>query len=223
MGFFAGSDGIIQENLAGRFLNEVQLAEARQFYSVQMMMEAIHSQTYSLLIDTYIDDLLDNKIKKGVDEATESKILSIKGKIAIANAKVAYQKYKEIFSSERWQALEAKGAKPQRLLWASTGTKNPAYSDVMYVDELIGPNTVNTLPPQTVEACADHCSPGSRIESDIEQAYEIIDLLKDPDVNIDLDQVMAELLENGIELFVKPFDSLIKSLETKMKQLTPTS
>jgi transaldolase len=223
LGFFAGSDGIIQENLAGRFLNEVQLAEARQFYSVQMMMEAIHSQTYSLLIDTYIDDLLDNKIKKGVDEATESKILSIKGKIAIANAKVAYQKYKEIFSSERWQALEAKGAKPQRLLWASTGTKNPAYSDVMYVDELIGPNTVNTLPPQTVEACADHCSPGSRIESDIEQAYEIIDLLKDPDVNIDLDQVMAELLENGIELFVKPFDSLIKSLETKMKQLTPTS
>jgi len=174
-------------------------------------------------IDTYIDDLLDNKIKKGVDESTESKILSIKGKIAIANAKVAYQKYKEIFSSERWQALEAKGAKPQRLLWASTGTKNPAYSDVMYVDELIGPNTVNTLPPQTVEACADHCSPGSRIESDIEQAYEIINLLKDPAINIDLDQVMAELLENGIELFVKPFDSLMNSLETKMKQLTPTS
>jgi len=174
-------------------------------------------------IDTYIDNRLDALLKKGVDEATESKILSIKGKIAIANAKVAYQKYKEIFSSERWQALEAKGAKPQRLLWASTGTKNPAYSDVMYVDELIGPNTVNTLPPQTVEACADHCSPGSRIESDIEQAYEIINLLKDPDVNIDLDQVMAELLENGIELFVKPFDSLIKSLETKMKQLTPTS
>ena len=174
-------------------------------------------------IDTYIDNRLDALLKKGIDEATESKILSIKGKIAIANAKVAYQKYKEIFSSERWQALEAKGAKPQRLLWASTGTKNPAYSDVMYVDELIGPNTVNTLPPQTVEACADHCSPGSRIESDVEQAYEIIDLLKDPAINIDLDQVMAELLENGIELFVKPFDSLIKSLETKMKQLTPTS
>jgi transaldolase len=174
-------------------------------------------------IDTNIDNRLDALLKQGVDEATESKILSIKGKIAIANAKVAYQKYKEIFSSERWKALEAKGAKPQRLLWASTGTKNPAYSDVMYVDELIGPNTVNTLPPQTVEACADHCSPGSRIESDIEQAYEIIDLLKDPAINIDLDQVMAELLENGIELFVKPFDSLIKSLETKMKQLTPTS
>jgi len=174
-------------------------------------------------IDTNIDDRLDNLLKKGVDESTESKILAIKGKIAVANAKVAYQKYKEIFSSERWQALAAKGAKPQRLLWASTGTKNPAYSDVMYVDELIGPNTVNTLPPQTVEACADHCSPDNRIESNLDQAYKVIELLKDPAINIDLDAVMAELLENGIELFIKPFDSLMNSLEVKIKQLTPTA
>ncbi len=174
-------------------------------------------------IDTNIDDRLDNLLKKGVDESTESKILAIKGKIAVANAKVAYQKYKEIFSSERWQALAAKGAKPQRLLWASTGTKNPAYSDVMYVDELIGLNTVNTLPPQTVEACADHCSPDNRIESNLDQAYKVIELLKDPAINIDLDAVMAELLDNGIELFIKPFDSLMNSLETKIKQLTPTA
>ena len=174
-------------------------------------------------IDTNIDDRLDNLLKKGVDESTESKILAIKGKIAVANAKVAYQKYKEIFSSERWQALAAKGAKPQRLLWASTGTKNPAYSDVMYVDELIGLNTVNTLPPQTVEACADHCSPDNRIESNLDQAYKVIELLKDPAINIDLDAVMAELLENGIELFIKPFDSLMNSLEVKIKQLTPTA
>ena len=172
-------------------------------------------------IDSNIDARLDALLKTHkADEATAIKINGLKGKIAIANAKVAYQKYKEIFSSERWQALAAKGAKVQRLLWASTGTKNPNYSDVMYVDELIGADTVNTLPPQTIEACADHCHPGNRIESDLEQTYQMMDDLKDPAINIDLDAVMAELLQNGIELFVKPFDSLMNSLENKVKQLT---
>jgi transaldolase len=173
-------------------------------------------------IDTNIDNRLDALLKAGVDEATETKIISLKGKIAVANAKVAYQKYKEIFSSERWLALAAKGARKQRLLWASTGAKNPNYSDVMYVDELIGADTVNTLPPQTIEACSDHCSPGNRIESDLDQAYQYIEALKDPAINIDLDSVMAELLQNGIDLFVKPFGSLMNSIETKVKQLTPT-
>lgn len=171
-------------------------------------------------IDSNIDARLDALLKGEVDESTATKIIGLKGKIAIANAKVAYQKYKEIFSSERWQALAAKGAKVQRLLWASTGTKNPNYSDVMYVDELIGADTVNTLPPQTIEACADHCHPGNRIESDLEQAYQLIETLKDPAININLDDVMAELLENGLELFVKPFESLLTSLENKVKQLT---
>jgi len=171
-------------------------------------------------IDSNIDARLDALLKQGVDEATATKIIALKGKIAIANAKVAYQKYKEIFSSDRWQALAAKGAKVQRLLWASTGTKNPNYSDVMYVDELIGADTVNTLPPATIEACADHCHPGNRIESDLEQTYQMLATLKDPAINIDLDAVMAELLENGIELFVKPFGSLMNSLENKVKQLT---
>ncbi|MFP3422387.1 transaldolase family protein, partial [Bacillus sp. SIMBA_161] len=89
----------------------------------------------------------------------------------IANAKIAYQEFKKIFGSDRWKALEAKGAHVQRLLWASTGTKNPDYSDVMYVDELIGNNTVNTMPPATIEACTDHCHPGDRIETDIDEAY----------------------------------------------------
>jgi len=92
----------------------------------------------------------------------------------------------------------------------------------MYVDELIGADTVNTLPPQTIEACSDHCSPGNRIESDLDQAYQYIEALKDPAINIDLDSVMAELLQNGIDLFVKPFGSLMNSIETKVKQLTPT-
>jgi transaldolase len=170
-------------------------------------------------IDSNIDDRLDAKIKVGVSEEVGAKLIALKGKVAIANAKVAYQKYKEIYSSDRWQALAAKGAKVQRLLWASTGTKNPNYSDVMYVDELIGADTVNTLPPNTIEACADHCSPGNRIESDLDAAYQVIASLQDADVAIDLDGVMAELLEDGIDKFVKPFESLIASLEAKVKQL----
>ena len=167
-------------------------------------------------IDSNIDNRLDEKLKAGGNGA---KLIGLKGKVAIANAKVAYQKYKEIFGSDRWQALAEKGAKVQRLLWASTSTKNPEYSDVMYVDELVGADTVNTLPPNTIEACADHCDPANRIESDIEQAQGVIDALKDKDVDIDLDAVMAELLEEGIDKFVKPFESLMSSLEEKVKQL----
>ena len=169
-------------------------------------------------IDSNIDNRLDNKLE-GSEGEKKSKLEELKGKIAIANAKIAYQKYKEIFGSERWQALEAKGAKVQRLLWASTSTKNPEYSDVMYVDELVGPDTVNTLPPNTIEACADHCDPFSRIETAVDQAYQTIEGLKDPDVDINLDEVMTQLLDEGIDKFIKPFDSLMDSLDSKVKQL----
>ena len=171
-------------------------------------------------IDSNIDNRIDAKIAEGEKTLEkEAKLAAVKGKVAIANAKIAYQKYKEIFGSDRWKALEAKGAKVQRLLWASTSTKNPEYSDVMYVDELVGPDTVNTLPPKTIEACADHCDPASRIESNVEDAYKVIESLKDGDIDINLDAVMAELLEEGIEKFIKPFDSLMASLESKVKQL----
>ncbi|MDJ0724404.1 MAG: transaldolase [Prochloraceae cyanobacterium] len=170
-------------------------------------------------IDVKIDKELDDKIAATDSEAVKAKLTAIKGKVAIANAKVAYQKYKEIFGSDRWKALAEKGAKVQRLLWASTSTKNPEYSDVMYVDGLVGPDTVNTLPPNTIEACADHCDPASRIESNLEEAYQVIESLKDPDVNIDLDRVMAELLDEGIDKFIKPFESLMSSLESKVQKL----
>ncbi|MEQ8971534.1 MAG: transaldolase [Coleofasciculus sp. C1-SOL-03] len=171
-------------------------------------------------IDSKIDDRIDEKLHAGVDRIEkDAKLEDVKGKVAIANAKIAYQKFKEIIQSDRWKALSAKGANVQRLLWASTSTKNPDYSDVMYVDELIGPNTVNTLPPSTIEACADHCSPENRIETDVEKAYQLMENLKDPDIAIDLDQVMDELLEEGIDKFVKPFESLMSSLDSKVKQL----
>ena len=168
-------------------------------------------------IDANIDAKLDKKIAEpGISDATKAKLEGIKGKVAIANAKMAYKAYKEICQSDRWKALAAKGAKVQRLLWASTGTKNPAYSDVMYVDELVGADTVNTLPPQTIDACVDHCDVGDRIETNVDEAIALIASLKDADVNIDLDAVMADLLEDGIVKFVQPFDTLMKALQAKI-------
>ncbi|MBW4684868.1 MAG: transaldolase [Komarekiella atlantica HA4396-MV6] len=181
-------------------------------------------------IDSNIDAKIDDKLKKGVDDiAQEAKLKAVKGKVAIANAKIAYQEYKKITQSVseaspeggRWQALATKGAKVQRLLWASTSTKDPNYNDVMYVDELIGPDTVNTLPPATIKACADHCDVANRVEMNVEEAYTLLENLKDPDINIDLGKVMDELLVEGIDKFVKPFQSLMNSLEEKIKVLSP--
>lgn len=170
-------------------------------------------------IDTNIDKRLDQLAANATDDSLATKIAVVKGNVAIANAKIAYQEYKGIIASDRWQALAAKGARGQRLLWASTSTKNPDYSDVMYVDELIGPDTVNTLPPNTIEACADHCDVASRIETGVDEAHQVITTLSE--LGIDLDQVMTELLDEGIDKFVKPFDSLMASLVTKVQQLTP--
>ncbi len=173
-------------------------------------------------IDSNIDKKIDDKLKKGVDRIEkEVELKAVKGKIAIANAKIAYQEYKKIVQSDRWKALSAKNANVQRLLWASTSTKDPSYSDVMYVDELVGPNTVNTLPPNTIEACADHCDPANRVETGVEEAYHLIESLKDPDIDINLDQVMEELLVEAIDKFVQPFQSLMSSLEEKINRLSP--
>ncbi|MBD2435739.1 transaldolase [Nostoc sp. FACHB-110] len=173
-------------------------------------------------IDSNIDGKIDAKLARGVDDINlEARLRAVKGKVAIANAKIAYQEYKQIIKSDRWQATAAKGAKVQRLLWASTSTKDPHYSDVMYVDELIGHDTVNTLPPSTIAACADHCDVGDRVETNVEEAYQLIESLKDPDINIDIDVVMDELLVEGIDKFVQPFKSLMNSLENKVKLLSP--
>ncbi len=170
-------------------------------------------------IDTLVDETLESKIKATDSPTAIAKLKAIEGKVAIANAKIAYEEYKKICQSDRWQALIAKGAKVQRLLWASTSTKNPNYKDVMYVDELVGPDTVNTLPPATIIACADHCDVANRVETGLDEAHALIDSLQDPDVNIDIDQVMDQLLTEGIDKFVQPFESLLKSLEEKAKQL----
>jgi transaldolase len=174
-------------------------------------------------IDIKVDQMIEDRIKAiGSDDlAAQARLLAVKGKVAIANAKIAYQKFQEITHSERWQAVAEKGANIQRLLWASTGTKDPTYSDVMYVDELVGRDTVNTLPPATIEACADHCNVSNRLETGIKEAYNLMDSLKNPDININLDQVMVEVLDEGIDKFIQPFQSLMESMEEKVKQLAP--
>ncbi|MBE9042776.1 transaldolase [Oscillatoriales cyanobacterium LEGE 11467] len=170
-------------------------------------------------IDSEVDGRIDKMLAETSDADEKAKLESVKGKVAIANAKIAYQEYKKILATDRWQALAAKGAKVQRLLWASTSTKNPDYSDVMYVDELVGPDTVNTLPPNTIEACADHCDIDNRVETDIDGATQTMATLAE--VGIDVDEVMAQLLDEGIDKFIKPFESLMESLEDKVKQLAP--
>jgi transaldolase len=141
----------------------------------------------------------------------------LKGKLAIANAKLAYQQYKEVFSGSDWEALEAKGATPQRCLWASTSTKNPDYRDVLYVEELVGDKTVNTMPRETVEAVLDHGNIGETLESDIDGAHQ---LLKDlEEAGVSYDEVVETLEKEGVEKFADAFKKLFSDIEDKRDSL----
>ncbi len=175
-------------------------------------------------INVKVDQRIGERLKTIGTETLneEARLQELKGTVAIANAKVAYQKFKEILATDRWKALAAKGAQVQRVLWASTSTKDPDYSDVMYVDALIGPNTINTLPPKTIEATLDHAHPGpNRVEEEVEKARTTLNSLRDPDIQINLAQVMDELIEEGIQKFADPYDELMQSLEEKTHQLIP--
>lgn len=162
-------------------------------------------------VDTKVDELLD-KIK-----ATEAKAL--KGKIGIANAKMAYQRFKETFQGERWQRLVEKGAYLQRALFGSTGTKNPKYSDVLYADNLIGRNTINTMPPETIAAFLDHGKVDLTLERDLDTAQRQLTQLEK--LGIDLNDVTRQLLDEGVEKFIKPFDSVLRTIsERQAKAIT---
>ncbi|MBO0737302.1 MAG: bifunctional transaldolase/phosoglucose isomerase [Alphaproteobacteria bacterium] len=165
-------------------------------------------------IDTLVDDELDKKIA-AADPGQKPGLQALKGKVAIANAKLAYQLYKELYASERWQRLAQQGAQTQRLLWASTGTKNKAYSDVLYVDELIGADTVNTMPPATMDAYRDHGRPRATLEDDIAAARATMDAL--PEVDISIDAVTAKLVEDGVRLFADAADQLYAAVQKKRR------
>jgi transaldolase len=141
----------------------------------------------------------------------------LKGKLAVANAKLAYQRYEEIFSGDRWQAVEAKGATPQRCLWASTSTKNPEYRDVLYVEELIGPDTVNTMPEETIEAFQDHGEVAPTLEQGIDEAKRVFEELEQ--AGVDYDDVTATLEREGVEKFSDSFSELLDGIRAKSGEL----
>jgi transaldolase len=157
-----------------------------------------------------IDTEADNRLEElGADD--------LKGELAIANAKLAYQIYKEVFGGSRWRSLEERGANRQRLLWASTSTKNPEYSDVMYPENLVGPETVDTMPKSTIQAVMDHAEIRPTLEEAVEEAKELLKRLRE--VGVDYEDVTDVLETEGIQKFADPFNELLEEIKNKGRQL----
>ena len=168
-------------------------------------------------VDTLVDQLLENKIKASNDSTEQQKLKSLEGKAAIANARLVYQDFKNIFHSPRFETLKHSGAHVQRPLWASTSTKNPAYRDVLYAEELVGPDTVDTMPLETIENFRDHGKVRLSVEDDIQQARdEFAELEK---VGIHYDQVTQQLQDEGVQKFADSFHELFKGIESKMQTI----
>jgi transaldolase len=161
-------------------------------------------------MDTKVDELLD---ELGTPEARE-----LKGRIGLANAKVVYDRFKTFFTGMRWDYMVEKGGHIQRVLFGSTGTKNPDYSDLMYVNKLIGPNTVNTLPPKTLEAFLDHGTVASTLETGLEEAYAQLEQLAQ--LGIDMDEITRQLLDEGVRKFADSYDRLMEAIAEKQKEFT---
>ena len=168
-------------------------------------------------IDTAIDAILTARLKTATQASEQALLHSLLGKVAIANGKLTYRRYKAIFSDERWQVLARQGAYTQRVLWASTSTKNPHYRDVIYVEELIGPDTVNTIPAATLEAFRDHGRPRPSIEEDVEGAEATMRALQQ--VGISMAEVTERLLEDGVRLFAEAFNTLLRAVEARCQSV----
>jgi transaldolase len=168
-------------------------------------------------VDTLVDQLLEDKIKATSDSAEQQKLKSLEGKAAIANARLVYQDFKRIFNTPRFETLKHSGAHVQRPLWASTSTKNPAYRDVLYAEELIGPNTVDTMPLETIEKFRDHGRVRLSIEDNIPQAKAELAALEE--VGIHYDQVTQQLLDEGVQKFADSFHELFKGIESKKQTI----
>jgi transaldolase / glucose-6-phosphate isomerase len=190
------------EDLAGHGGNLKKMASVASFFISR--------------IDTLVDSMLNDKIKATNDPSQQALLNSILGKVAIANGKLTYQRYQKIFSGSRWQALAAKGAQTQRVLWASTSTKNPNYRDVIYVEELIGPDTVNTMPPATIEAFRDHGRLRNALMEDVPGAQKVMDDLARAGISIK--QVTDKLTDDGVKLFADAFDKLLAAVAKSTQQ-----
>jgi len=167
-------------------------------------------------IDSLVDSKLNDRLKATTDATEQSLIKSLLGKVAIANGKLTYQSYQLIFSGPRWQALAAKGAQTQRVLWASTSTKNPNYRDVVYVEELIGPDTVNTMPPATIDAFRDHGQLRNSLTEDVAGAAKVMsDLAK---VGVSIKEATDKLTDDAVKLFADAFDKLLAAVAKNTQQ-----
>ena len=162
-------------------------------------------------IDTLVDSMIDDRLKGATDPKQRELLKSVQGKVAIANGKLTYQRYQRIFSGPRWAALAAKGAQTQRVLWASTSTKNPNYRDVMYVEELIGPDTVDTMPPATIDAFRDHGKVRNSLTEDVPGAQHVMDNLAKAGISIK--EVTDKLTTDGVKLFADAFNKLLAAVE----------
>lgn len=191
---------VIQAYLDG--LRQLQQA-GRPIYHVASVASFFVSR-----VDTLIDRLLAERIAAGEDRLT-----TLRGQAAIANAKIAYDRYKAVFESDMFADLRAAGARVQRPLWASTSTKNPDYPDTKYVDTLIGPDTVNTLPPHTLDALRDHGNAGRSIDRYVEEAYALIEKLTT--VGVSMKEVTDQLLTDGVRLFAESFEKMVANIEAK--------
>jgi transaldolase/glucose-6-phosphate isomerase len=160
-------------------------------------------------IDTLIDGMIDTKLKTETDAGKRALLTGLQGKVAIANAKLTYRKYQEIHNTPRWKALAAKGAQPQRLLWASTSTKNPKYRDVMYVEELIGPETVDTIPPATFDAFRDHGRVRPSLTENVDEGAKVMANLEK--AGISMKEVTEKLVVDGVKLFADAFKQLLEA------------
>ncbi len=168
-------------------------------------------------IDSAVDKELERRIDQSTAQEEKGKLQSLLGRIAIANAKMAYQRFKDVFHGNRFAALKQKGAQVQRPLWASTSTKNPVFPDVYYVEALIGPETVDTLPPATLIAFRDHGRARVTIEDNLDEERTLLARLEE--IGISLDQVTAHVLADGVRLFVEPFEKLLKTIESRANEI----
>ena len=170
-------------------------------------------------IDNSVDSEVSTRMKSAKSPAEEQKLKSLLGKVAIANGKLAYQRYLRIFSGPGWDALRAQGAQTQRVLWASTSTKNPAYPDILYVQDMIGPDTVNTIPPATFDAFRDHGQPRETLTEDVEGAKQTMETLAE--VGISIDKITDKLTDDGVRLFEEAFDKLLAAVEKSTQGASP--
>ena len=216
--------GAIEDSIAaGRAINVTLIfslqrhAEVVEAYirGLERLVEAGGDPTHVASVASFFVSRVDTEADRRLDEAGAPD--DLKGKLAVANAKLAYERYKGLFSGDRWEALHAKGARTQRCLWASTSTKNPEYRDVLYVEDLIGPETVNTMPEETIRAFQDHGEVALTLEQGIDEARQVFERVAE--AGVDYDDVVVTLEREGVEKFADSFRELLDGVKAKRGEL----